>query len=261
MNPDRSSALSFLPLAGLPEVQPGDDLATLLAAAIAGNEGVGALADGDVLVVAQKIVSKSENRFVNLTAVEPSGEANALAARCGKDPRLVELVLRESTEIVRVAPGVLIARHRLGFVVANAAIDQSNVPDGDQRALLLPVDPDRSAQALLEGVRARFSVEIAVLIADSFGRPWRQGVCGVCIGCAGLESLVDLRGGVDRHGRVLKVTQLAIADQLCATASMMLGEAAEGRPMALVRGVPRRFLSTSRGARALVRPLAEDLFR
>lgn len=256
-----SHALTFEAIEGLPEVRPGDDLATLLADALALPTAPGPLADGDVLVLAQKIVSKSEDRFVVLDTVEPRDEAHSLARQCGKDPRLVELVLRESSGIVRVAPNVLIARHRLGFVVANAAIDQSNVPDGDARVLLLPLDPDLSAQRLVDAVHARFGVKIAVLIADSFGRPWRLGVCGVCIGCAGLEALVDLRGQVDRQGRSLQVTQLAIADQLCAAASMVLGEAAEGRPVVRVRGVPQRYLQNPRGARVLVRSSSEDLFR
>jgi coenzyme F420-0:L-glutamate ligase/coenzyme F420-1:gamma-L-glutamate ligase len=256
-----SNALSFAPLQGLPEVHPGDDLVALTLDAVARDADFDGLRDGDVLVLAQKIVSKSENRFVELASVEPGAEAQALAQRCRKDPRLVELVLRESSEIVRVAPNVLIARHRLGFVVANAAIDQSNVPGGDGRALLLPADPDDSAQRFVEVMWTRAGLRIAVLIADSFGRPWRQGVSGVCVGCAGLESLVDLRGQLDRQGRTLQVTQLAIADQLCAGASMVLGEAAEGRPVVRVRGVPAKYLQTSRGARALVRPIAEDLFR
>lgn len=256
-----SNALTFEALDGLPEVRSGDDLATLLAHALDLTGAIAPLADGDVLVLAQKIVSKSEDRFVALDTVEPRAEALSLAKQCGKDPRLVELVLRESSGIVRVAPNVLIARHRLGFVVANAAIDQSNVPDGDERVLLLPVDPDLSAQRLVDAVHARFGVKIAVLIADSFGRPWRLGVCGVCIGCAGLEALVDLRGQLDRQGRSLQVTQLAIADQLCAAASMVLGEAAEGRPVVRVRGVPQRYLQNPRPARALVRSSAEDLFR
>lgn len=254
-------ALTFVALEGLPEVRPGDDLVALMMEAAARDADFGALRDGDVLVLAQKIVSKSEGRFVALDSVEPSAEAHALALRCGKDPRLVELVLRESSDIVRVAPNVLIARHRLGWVVANAAIDQSNVPGGEARALLLPVDPDASARRFAEAVLQRIGVRVGVLIADSFGRPWRQGVCGVCIGCAGLESLVDLRGQADREGRRLQVTQQAIADQLCAGASIVLGEAAEGRPLVRVRGVPQAHLLVSRGARELVRPIAEDLFR
>lgn len=261
MKPASRRALRFHAIDGLPEVRPGDDLLQLLIDAIAVDDEIEALADGDVLVIAQKIVSKAENRFVELGTVEPGAEAVEIAARCLKDPRLVELVLRESSAVVRVAPHVLIVRHRLGFVVANAAIDQSNVPGGYERVLLLPADPDASARVLVDRARSRFGRTIAVLIADSFGRPWRQGVCGVCVGCAGLESLVDLRGKVDREGRTLQVTQLAVADQLCASASMVLGEAAEGRPVAVVRGVPERFMRTSRGARAIVRPLAEDLFR
>ena len=256
-----SRALTFVALEGLPEVRPGDDLVSLMLDAVGRDAGFGALDDGDVLVLAQKIVSKSEDRFVALDSVEPGSEAIELAARCRKDPRLVELVLRESTGIVRVAPNVLIARHRLGFVVANAAIDQSNVPGSEARALLLPIDPDASARRFVDAVRERLGVRVAVLIADSFGRPWRQGVCGVCVGCAGLESLVDLRGHADREGRSLQVTQLAIADQLCAGASMVLGEASEGTPLVRVRGVPAAYLRTSRGARELVRPIGEDLFR
>lgn len=254
-------ALTFVALEGLAEVRPGDDLVALFVDAAQRDPAFDALRDGDVLVLAQKIVSKSEGRFVDLTTVEARPEAVALAARCRKDPRLVELVLRESSEIVRVAPNVLIARHRLGFVVANAAIDQSNVPGGDARALLLPVDPDASAARIVDSLHERLGVHVAVLIADSFGRPWRLGVCGVCVGCAGLESLVDLRGQADREGRALQVTQLAIADQLCAGASIALGEAAEGTPIVRVRGVPQRYLQRSRGARELVRSIGEDLFR
>ncbi|MCC2655290.1 MAG: F420-0--gamma-glutamyl ligase [Panacagrimonas sp.] len=254
-------ALTFVALEGLPEIHPGDDLVSLMLDAAQRDAGFGVLNDGDVIVLAQKIVSKSEDRFVALASVEPSAEAQVLATTCRKDPRLVELVLRESSEIVRVAPNVLIARHRLGFVVANAAIDQSNVPGGEARALLLPLDPDASARRVVDAVYERIGVRVAVLIADSFGRPWRQGVCGVCVGCAGLESLVDLRGQADREGRSLQVTQLAIADQLCAGASIVLGEASEGTPLVRVRGVPASYLRTSRGARELVRPIGEDLFR
>jgi len=254
-----TGTLSFHPIAGLPEVVPGDDLVTLLEKATKATPG--ALRDGDVLVLAQKIVSKAENRYVDLTTIEPNAEARALAQRCRKDPRLVELVLRESTEVVRVATDVLIVRHRLGFVVANAGIDQSNLPQGGERALLLPIDPDASADNIRDQVRRRLGRNIAVLISDSFGRPWRMGVCGVCIGCAGLQSLVDMRGKPDRHGRPLQVTQIAIGDQLCATATLVCGEAAEGQPAVIVRGVPAEYLAVSRSASELVRPLSQDLFR
>jgi coenzyme F420-0:L-glutamate ligase/coenzyme F420-1:gamma-L-glutamate ligase len=259
-----SGALSFLPIAGIPEVNPGDDLVHLLEKAFARSSDI-ALQDGDVLVLAQKIVSKAENRYVDLTTIVPSTEAQALAQRCRKDPRIVELVLRESSEVVRVAPDVLIVRHRLGFVVANAAIDQSNLPPdatgGGQHALLLPQDPDASAETVRSRLQQRFKIKVAVLISDSFGRPWRMGVCGVCVGCSGLISLVDLRGTLDRHGRPLQVTQLAIADQICATATLVCGEAAESVPAVIVRGISPKYLSDGRSARDLVRPLTQDLFR
>jgi len=206
-------------------------------------------------------VSKAENRYVDLASVEPRSEAHALALRCHKDPRLVELVLRESSEVLRVAPNVLIVRHHLGFVVANAAIDQSNLPEEGERALLLPADPDASADALRLRLEQLCRVKMGVLISDSFGRAWRMGVCGVCVGCSGLEPLVDLRGTLDRSGRPLQVTQIAVADQLCATATLVCGEAAEGRPMVIVRGLPAAYLASTRGARELVRPLDQDLFR
>jgi coenzyme F420-0:L-glutamate ligase/coenzyme F420-1:gamma-L-glutamate ligase len=252
--------LSFLPIVGLPEVLPGDDLVQLISGALTttGNPDV---REGDVFVVAQKIVSKSENRYVDLTTVEPRPEAFELARRCLKDARLVELILRESIEVLRVAPNVLIVRHRLGFVVANAAIDQSNLPHDGERALLLPVDPDRSADALRTQLEQRFRVKLGVLISDSFGRAWRMGVCGVCVGCSGLEPLVDLRGTLDRASRPLQVTQIAVADQLCATATLVCGEAAEGQPVVIVRGVSRDYLRTGHSARTLVRPLEQDLFR
>lgn len=253
-------ALSFLPIASLPEVQPGDDLLQLLEHALS-LPNAPALREHDVLVLVQKIVSKAENRYVDLATVEPSKEARELAQRCRKDARLVELVLRESTEVVRAVADVLIVRHRLGFVVANAAIDQSNLPNGNERALLLPIDPDASADALRTRIKQHFGLNIAVLISDSFGRPWRMGVTGVCVGCSGLSSLMDLRGTPDRYGRPLQVTQLAIADQLCATSTLVCGEAAEGRPMVIIRGVPEHYLANSRSARDLVRPLNQDLFR
>jgi coenzyme F420-0:L-glutamate ligase / coenzyme F420-1:gamma-L-glutamate ligase len=252
--------LSFIPIPGLPEVRPGDDLVELLLDSVPSSAAEG-LRNGDVLVIAQKIVSKSENRYVDLASIEPSATALELSRRCLKDPRLVELILRESTEVLRVAPNVLIVRHRLGFVVANAAIDQSNLPDGGERALLLPLDPDASAETLRSRLEARLGLKLAVLISDSFGRAWRMGVCGVCVGCSGLESLVDLRGTLDRNGRPLQVTQIAVADQLCSTATLVCGEAAEGQPMVIVRGVSPNYLRHSAGAKALVRPLEQDLFR
>jgi len=244
--------VSIIPVTGLPEVCEGDDLAALILGA-----GVG-IAAGDVIVIAQKVVSKAEGRRFALAEITPSAEAQRLAGECGKDPRLVELVLQESSEIVRSAPGVLIARHRLGYVVANAAIDQSNVP-GSDHALLLPVDPDASAQALAERFSAAAGGPVGVIINDSFGRPFREGTCGVAIGCAGLESLVDLRGGLDREGRVLKASVVAHADEIAAAASLVMGQAAEGVPVAVVRGVSLG--GSPKPASALVRGREFDLFR
>jgi coenzyme F420-0:L-glutamate ligase/coenzyme F420-1:gamma-L-glutamate ligase len=255
-----AGALAFFPIVGLPEVLPGDDLIAIIDRAL-GTESNPQLQDGDVIVVAQKIVSKAENRYVDLASIEPSTTAREIAQRCLKDPRLVELVLRESTEVVRVAPNVLIVRHRLGFVVANAAIDQSNLPQSGDRALLLPANPDASAQALREGLEHRYGLKLAVLISDSFGRPWRMGVCGVCVGCSGLNPLIDLRGTLDRSGRPLQVTQIAVADQLCATATLVCGEGAEGRPIVIVRGVSPAYFASGHGADDLIRPLTQDLFR
>ncbi|MCW1400869.1 coenzyme F420-0:L-glutamate ligase [Novosphingobium sp. MW5] len=244
--------VSIIPVTGLPEVRAGDDLAALILEAGAGIE------PGDVAVVAQKVVSKAEGRRFALADITPSAEAERLAGECAKDPRLVELVLRESSEIVRCKPGVLIARHRLGFVVANAAIDQSNVPGADH-ALLLPVDPDASAQRLAARFSAVAGGPVAVVINDSFGRPFREGTCGVAIGCAGLESLVDLRGGLDREGRVLQASVVAHADEIAAAGSLVMGQAAESVPVAILRGLSLG--SQAKPASALVRPREFDLFR
>ena len=219
------------------------------------------LRDTDALLIGQKIISKAENRFVDLDSVRVSPRARELAARCGKDPRLVEVILGESTQVVRCAPRVLIVRHRLGLVVANAAVDQSNVPGSASRALLLPLDPDASAARLRESIRAATGRAPAIVITDSLGRPWRQGVCGTAIGSAGLLTLLDLRGASDREGRPLQVTQVAIADALAATAALLMGEAAEGTPLVHARGLPRHFLSESANAALLQRPVREDLFQ
>lgn len=259
MNDDMSKPLCFTPVPDLPEVFPGDDLVVLLDIALAG--GGLSLEHGDVVIVSQKIVSKAENRYRSLADVEPSTRARRIASQCTKDPRMVELVLRESLEVVRIDPGVLITRHRLGFVMANAGIDCSNIPGDEERLLLLPLDPDHSAEAMRQEIARRLGIDVAVLIADSFGRPWRIGVCGVCIGCAGLAAVLDLRGARDRSGRVLEVTQIAVADQLCATGTLVAGEAAEGSPMVIARGVAPACFEHARPAADLVRPLVEDLFR
>jgi len=251
--------LTLVALPGIPEVKRDADLAELLHAAI--KRAGRTLESGDVVVVAQKIVSKAEGRFVRLAEVTPSARALELAPIAGKDPRMVELMLRESREVLRVKPGVIVVAHNLGFVMANAGIDQSNVPgaDGEEIALLLPVDPDATAHRLQQGLQATCGVEIGVIINDSFGRAWRNGVAGIAIGVAGIPALVDLRGRKDRGGRPLRVTQVAAADELAAAASLLMGQADEGCPAILARGFPyaRRAGSTAE----LVRPHAEDLFR
>jgi coenzyme F420-0:L-glutamate ligase / coenzyme F420-1:gamma-L-glutamate ligase len=256
LSPDN---LSLIALGGLPEVTRGMALAPMIAAAL--QRQMLAARDDDVLLVCQKIVSKSEGRFVDLDAIEPSPRARELASRCGKDARLVELILQESTEVVRCAPQVLIVRHRLGLVMANAGVDQSNVPDSASQALLLPEDPDGSARTLRASLSGLLGVAPAVVITDTFGRPWRQGVCGTAIGAAGIVTLLDRRGEDDRFGRKLKVTQTPVADQLASAATLLMGEGAEGRPAVLARGVPSAWRRESARATDLLRPMAEDLFR
>ena len=251
--------LTLVPLPGIPEVLLGASLAALLLAAVkrAGEH----LASGDVVVLAQKIVSKAEGRSVRLAAVTPSVRALDLAKITGKDPRLVELMLRESREVLRVKPDVLIAEHRLGFVMAGAGVDQSNVPGAgaEERALLLPLDPDASARRIQQGLRESCGIAVGVVINDSFGRAWRNGVTGVALGVAGVPALVDLRGRPDREGRPLRVTQVAAADELAAAASLVMGQADEGCPAVLARGFPYALRASSAGE--LIRPRAEDLFR
>ncbi|MDF7774871.1 coenzyme F420-0:L-glutamate ligase [Sphingomonas sp. AOB5] len=251
-------AIEIIPLTGIGEVPVGADLPTLLATAIATSGR--ALADGDIVVVTQKIVSKAEGRFVSLDEIQPGAEAIALAETTRKDSRLVELVLRESSAVVRAVPNVLVTRHRLGLVMANAGIDRSNIgPGNTERVLLLPIDPDCSAAGIADGLHDRTGVRPAVVISDSFGRPWRHGVVGVAIGVAGLPALIDRRGDQDRDGRTLEVTQIALADMLATAAALVSGEGAEGIPAVLIRGY--RWTPAACPASALVRPLEEDLFR
>lgn len=244
------------PLAAIGEVCPGDDLAAILGDALAHLDP----GPDSVLVVTQKIVSKAEDRFVDLKDVTPGPEAVRLAEVTNKDPRLVELVLAESIAVVRAVPNVLITRHRCGFVMANAGIDRSNLGSGDgERVLLLPEDADASADRLRRGLAARLGRAPAILISDSFGRPWRHGVVCVAIGASGLPALIDKRGEPDRDRRLLKVTQVAIGDMIATAAGLATGEGAEGIPAALVEGVVWPLGSTP--ASALVRPIEEDLFR
>ena len=250
--------LTLTALPGMPEIERGAALGELLVAAVA-RAGDKILA-GDILVIAQKIVSKAEGRVVRLGDITPSLEARDLAQVAEKDPRLVELVLRESHAVLRVKPGVIIVEHRLGFVMANAGVDRSNVPAAEEEvALLLPADPDASARRLRDSVRAASGLEVGIVINDSFGRAWRNGVTGIAIGVAGIPALVDLRGTTDRGGRTLQVTQVAAADELAAAASLVMGQADEGLPAVLARGFP--YPLRAGAAQELVRARAEDLFR
>ncbi len=246
-------------LQDFPRVAPGDDLAALIAASLAGNRL--ALEPGDVLVIAQKVVSKAENRYVRLADVQPRSEAVELAARAGKDPRLVELILRESREVLRVRTGVIIVEHRLGYVHANAGIDRSNIPNdpADPQVLLLPVDPDRSAARLREDLAARTGVAPRIIINDSAGRAWRNGTVGIALGTAGLDPLHNQVGEADLYGNRLEVTEPAVADELAAAASLVMGQAAEARPVVLARGFALR--PSTGGSRTLLRDRSLDLFR
>lgn len=246
-------ALALFPLKGIPAVAPGDDLAALLVAA-AERSGVG-LSDG-VLVICQKIVSKAEGRLVSLPDVKPSAEAERIAAEDDKDPRQVELVLRESVRIVRRGHGVLITETRHGFVCANSGVDLSNTP-GEDVAVLLPEDPDASAHRLRRELAARGAAPLAVVVSDTFGRPWREGLVDQAIGCAGIAPVEDLRGHPDWTGRELAVTANAVADQLAAAAGLLMRKDA-GLPAVWIEGVP---LAGDAPLRTLLRDPATDLFR
>jgi len=254
-----SNTASLMALAGFPLVRPGDDLAALVIAALAkGNQRIVA---GDVLVLAQKIVSKAEGRYVDLARVEPSARAVTIARETDKDPRLVEIILGESRRVVRSSPGVLIVEHRLGFVMANAGVDRSNVDPaaGVEPVLLLPRDPDASAAALREKLAAHFGEAPAVIISDSFGRAWRRGTVGIALGAAGLPSLMDLRGQPDLYGRALRVTETGFADEIAAAASLLMGQGNEGMPAVLVRGLS--WFAPALPAAQLIRAADQDLFR
>ena len=251
--------LRLIALPDFPRVARGDDLAALTSAALA--RGGLQLRTDDVLVFAQKVISKAEGRRTDLATVVPSAKALELAQTVQKDPRLVELVLRESRRIVRAAKDVLIVEHRLGLIMANAGIDQSNVADpaGGEFALLLPEDPDASAARLRDRLSTLTGCEPGIVISDSFGRPWRVGTVGVAIGCAGFPATLDLRGHMDLFGRPLRVTVVGHADEVASAASVLMGQASEARPVILVRGLGPG--APHQSAAALIRPQQQDLFR
>ena len=245
----------------MPLVRQGDNLADILVLSMHAS-GID-LQDDDILVVAQKIVSKSEGRMVDITSITPSERAVELAKTTDKDPRVVELMLQESNEVLRVRPGTVIVEHKLGFVCANAGIDHSNVAgsgnENQEFVLLLPEDPDRSARDLREQIKQRTGRSIGVMIIDSHGRAWRNGTVGMCIGLSGIPALVDERGWKDLFGYTLRVTVVGVADELAAAASLMMGQAAEGKPAVHVRGFPYPLGEGS--LKELIRPKEMDLFR
>ena len=249
----------LIALSGVPLVKPGDDLAGVILAAFAASQEK--LCDGDVLVIAQKIVSKSAGRIVRLDSVEPSAEAQALAREVNRDPRLVELILRESTEVIRKRRDVLIVAHKLGFIMANAGIDHSNIEQGsgDDMALLLPENPDEICSSLRTKLKALTGADVAIIVNDSHGRAFRNGTVGVAIGASGLPALTDRRGEPDLYGRRLQNTEVALADEIAAAASLLMGQADEGRPIVIARGIPMQPRDGS--AAELIRQKSLDMFR
>jgi coenzyme F420-0:L-glutamate ligase/coenzyme F420-1:gamma-L-glutamate ligase len=256
--PAEHRAVRLVAVPGIPAIRAGDDLARILGDAL--EAAALRPRQGDVLVVTHKIVSKAEGRYVSLAAIAPSPRARELAAATGKEPALVEVILSESREVLRLRPGLIIVEHRLGLVIANAGIDQSNVPhDHGERVLLLPRDPDASSAALRAALEERFGARLAVVVSDSVGRAWRNGVVGLALGAAGLPALLDLRGKPDLEGRALKVTQVGLADEIASAAELLMGEADEGQPAVLVRGL--EWQGPALPAAALVRDREADLFR
>jgi coenzyme F420-0:L-glutamate ligase / coenzyme F420-1:gamma-L-glutamate ligase len=252
-------SITYTALPNIPLVQPGDDVCAIIKAGLV-EAGI-VLQDGDVIVIAQKIISKSENRYVDLAAILPSARAEELAGITGKDVRHIEVVLAESAEVLRARKNVIIVAHRLGYVMANAGIDESNINhvDGPGRVLLLPVDPDRSCREIKARLDRECAVSVGVIINDSFGRAWRNGVVGVALGAAGIASLQNLIGSPDLFGRAMKVTEVAIGDELAAAASLAMGQGAEGTPIVHVRGFRNR--APDNDASALIRPKQMDMFR
>ena len=263
-----ATQLQLFALSGFPLVEPGDDLARFIDESLSANQLT--LEDGDVLVLAQKIVSKVEDRYVDLKQVDPTPEARELAAAVDKDPRIVTVILDESNAVVRHCPGVLIVEHRLGYVMANAGIDASNIEHAGshggeglvERVLLLPNNPDQFAADLAQHLLQTHGVKVAVIINDSVGRAWRNGTTGLALGAAGLAALDDRRGDKDLYGRTLLVTEVAVADQLASAAALLQGEGGEGKPVVLIRGY--NFDSAAErcnGVSALLRDKERDLFR
>lgn len=256
-----SVQLVLTALPNIPLIKPGDDLCAITLASL--TEAGLRLQSGDVLILAQKIISKAEGRLVHLSSVTPSARARELADELGKDPRHVEVILSETKEIVRMRAGVIVVEHRLGYVCANAGVDRSNVAPhgagGDDWLLMLPENPDRSCAELRDKLRAVTGATVGVIVNDSHGRAWRSGTVGVALGAAGVPGLLDLRGTPDLFDTPLQITQVGFADELAAAASLLMGQAAEGRPIIHARGVP--YALRDGDAQELIRPKEMDLFR
>ena len=250
-------SLTLTPLLNFPLIRQDDNLADILVKSL--QETQIELQDNDIIVLAQKIVSKSEGRMVNLATVTPSQHAIELAQKADKDPRVMELMLQESNEVLRIRVGTIIVEHKLGFVCANAGIDHSNVIEGEEHVLLLPEDPDRSARNIREKIKQATGKNIGVMIIDSHGRAWRNGTVGICIGLSGLPAIIDERGWKDLFGYTLKITVVGVADELAAAASLVMGQAAEGTPAVHVRGFPYPLGEGS--LKDLIRPKEQDMFR
>jgi len=254
-----TSNISLQAIPHIPHIQPGDDLAQILIASLAAADI--SLQEGDVLAIAQKIVSKAEGRMIRLSDIAPNSRTEEIAVQAEKDPRLVELILQESKEISRLRPGLLIVRHRLGFICANAGIDRSNVVqlDDDETVLLLPDDPDASAARIRQVIMDQLGIGVGIIITDSHGRPFRLGTVGVAIGVAGLPALRDRRGEPDLYGYVLQHTDVGFGDEIAAAAGLLMGQAAEGLPVVLIRGLE---LPPGHGkASDLIRPRELDLYQ
>jgi coenzyme F420-0:L-glutamate ligase/coenzyme F420-1:gamma-L-glutamate ligase len=249
--------LELIAVSGIPQVTAGDHLGNIIAESIASANLT--LIDGDVLVVAQKIVSKAEGRTVRLGDIKASDAAIELAKITDKEPAIVQLILDESSAIVRHRPGVIIAKHKQGWILANAGIDRSNVTEREDEVLLLPEQPDASASQLRDELAERYAVTIGVIIADSVGRPWRMGTTGMTLGSAGVEALANLRGQQDMFGRILEVSEHAVADSIASAAELLLGEANEATPVVIVRGLNEGH--SAQNSTVLLRPTEEDMFR
>lgn len=256
-------SLTLTPLQNIPIIRQGDNLADILVDVLQSSNLQ--FANDDILVITQKIVSKAEGRMINLATITPNARAIALAKKADKDARVVELMLQESNEVLRVRKGTIIVEHKLGFVCANAGIDLSNVVPpveamrAEEYVLLLPEDPDRSARIIREQIKQKTGMDIGVMIIDSHGRAWRNGTVGICIGLSGLPALIDERGWKDLFGYILKITVVGVADELAAAASLMMGQAAEGTPAVHVRGFPYPLGEGS--LKELIRPKDQDMFR